>query len=128
MNPFSFYFQVSNVNDNSPSGDKKVLEENRRLRDELTQIRQENMQLKEEGLKQRIRLGESPGGNRGQTGPTGHVTSGDLLAQQKMAGKLGGSGEFGSQQEIQQLLLNPNVLALGLVLFILGLVVGKVIF
>lgn len=96
----------------SPAGStdaRKIQDENKRLRDELTHIRQENMQLKEDGLRQRIKHG-------GQGATT---TSADLLSQQSLAA---------GPQDIFQLLLNPNVLAIGLVLFIAGLLAGKVIF
>lgn len=92
----------------SSSDARKIQDENRRLRDELTHIRQENMQLKEEGLRQRVKHGQS-----------GTTTSADLLAQQKM---------IGGSQDLATLFLNPNVLALGVVVFIAGLLAGKVIF
>jgi hypothetical protein len=95
---------------------RKVQDENRRLREELTHIRQENMQLKEDGLKQRIR-------HKGQEG-SGVATTADLLAQQKLSS----SGANAAGQDISQLMVNPNVMAIGLVLFILGLLVGKVVF
>ncbi|KAI1299963.1 Vesicle-associated membrane protein/synaptobrevin-binding protein [Halotydeus destructor] len=95
---------------------RKVNDENRRLREELTSIRQENMQLKEEGLKQRIRHGASSG----TSGSAG--TTADLLSKQKMA-----SGQD-SPQDVAQLMMNPNVLAIAVVLFIVGIILGKVIF
>jgi len=98
---------------------RKVNDENRRLREELTLIRQENMQLKEEGLKQRIRHGNT---NTGTAGAGTATSAGDLLAQQKLAAGIA------SDQDMAQLLMNPNVLAIGLVLLIIGILVGKVIF
>jgi hypothetical protein len=74
------------------------------------------MQLKEEGLKNRIRH-RQPGGGHEAT------TAGDLLAQQKLA-SVAGAG----QADIAQLLLNPNVLAIGLVFLILGMLMGKIFF
>lgn len=102
---------------------RKVQDENRRLREELTHIRQENMQLKEDGLKQRIRHRDQEGSGGSGAG----TTAADLLAQQKMSTR-GGSGPNAAGQDIAQLLVNPNVLAIGLVLFMIGLIVGKVVF
>lgn len=64
-------------------------------------------------MKQRIR----------GTGGSGATVTADLLAQQKLS-----ASSMSSNQEVAQLLLNPNVLAIGLVLFIVGIVVGKLVF
>ena len=58
------------------------------------------------------------------SGGSSAATSADLLAQQKLSGQ----DSSLAPQEILQLLTNPNVLAVGIVLFIFGLLVGKVLF
>ncbi|RWS31381.1 VAMP-associated protein involved in inositol metabolism-like protein [Leptotrombidium deliense] len=96
------------------SEEKRYTEENRKLKDEVTHLRQEIMYLKEEGLKQRM---------KSASGSAAATTPADLLAQQ-YAGK-----EYGKQgNELSQIFLNPQVLALGIVLFVFGVIIGKVLF
>lgn len=95
--------------------DQKLLEENKKLRLELRKMRQENMQMKEDGCKQRILNSERLSGS---------TTSADLLAQQKLMGRDSGTG----QQEIVQLLKNPNVLSIALLFLVVGVVCGKLLF
>lgn len=92
----------------------KLLDENKKLRADVRKLRTEIMQMKEDGLKQRTRM----------SGGSSAATSADLLAQQKLSGQ----DSSLAPQEILQLLTNPNVLAVGIVLFIFGLLVGKVLF
>jgi hypothetical protein len=106
--------------DESP--DNKLLEENKKLRVELRKIRQENMQMKEDGVRQRIQLaGNSPASSSGAA-----TKSSDLLAQQKLMGH--DVSLAGGQQEIVQLLVNPNVLAIALLFLVVGVVIGKILF
>lgn len=93
------------------------MDETVRLRDEISRLRSENMHLKEEGLRQRIRSGES--GSRSSSG----ATTADLLKARNPSLSNSSNG-----QEVLQLLMNPNVLAIGLVLFVIGIVLGKVVF
>lgn len=93
------------------------MDETRTLRDEISRLRNENMHLKEEGLRQRIRSGES--GSRSTSG----TTTADLLKARNPSLSNSSNG-----QEVVQLLMNPNVLAIGLVLFVIGIVLGKVLF
>ena len=97
--------------------------ENRRtprfeLRDEINRLRTENMHLKEEGLRQRIRAGES--GARTSS-------SADILKARNSSLSNSNAGLVAGQ-DVVQLLMNPNVLAIGLVLFVIGIVLGKVVF
>lgn len=88
----------------------------RSLREEISRLRTENMHLKEEGLRQRIRSGES--GARS--------TAAELLKARNSS--LSSSNGLAAGQDVVQLLMNPNVLAIGLVLFVIGIVLGKVVF
>lgn len=97
-----------------------MVDETGRLRDEISRLRSENMHLKEEGLRQRIRSGES--GSRSSSGST----TADLLKARNPSLSNSSNGLAG--QEVLQLLMNPNVLAIGLVLFVIGIVLGKVVF
>lgn len=72
--------------------------------------------MKEDGCKQRILNSERLS--------SGSTTSADLLAQQKMMGRDSASG----QQEIIQLLKNPNVLSIALLFLVVGVVLGKILF
>ena len=103
--------------------DPKLLEENKKLRGELRKLRQENMQMKEEGCKQRILSSERSSSSSGSASAT---TAADLLAQQKLL--VGRDVVTGGQQEIVQLLMNPNVLAIAVVFFAVGVVIGKLLF
>lgn len=89
------------------------------LRDENNRLRSENMHLKEEGLRQRIRSGES--GAR-----TSSSSTAELLKARNSS--LSSSNGLAAGQDVVQLLMNPNVLAIGLVLFVIGIVLGKVVF
>ena len=104
--------------------DQKLLDENKKLRLELRKIRQENMQMKEDGCKQRILL--SGNSDRHSVSGSASTTAADLLAQQKLMGR--DVSLAGGQQEIVQLLMNPNVLAIALVFLVVGVVIGKVFF
>lgn len=78
------------------------------------------MHLKEEGLRQRIRSGESGASSRSSTA--------ELLKSRGGGGGSFSSGQVAAGQDVVQLLMNPNVLAIGLVLFVIGIVLGKVVF
>lgn len=80
--------------------------------------------MKEEGCKQRILL--SGNSDRLSSTTSGSTTSADLLAQQKLMGR--DASLTGGQQEIVQLLMNPNVLAIAFVFLAVGVVLGKVFF
>lgn len=81
--------------------------------------------MKEDGCKQRILL--SGNSDRlSSTTTSGSATSADLLAQQKLMGR--DASLTGGQQEIVQLLMNPNVLAIAFLFLAVGVVLGKVFF
>ena len=96
----------------SDSGDELI-----RLRHELKKLRQENMQLKEDGLRQRYRAGQ-----------TNEGSSSELLHAQA---KLSGRGDVSTSvqpQDLAALLVNPNVIALVVVAFVIGMVISKIVF
>lgn len=97
------------LNSSQSSDDlKKLCEENKRLREELASIRSENLQLKEDGLKHRIRSGISSS------------ISDDKKFQSELLSKHSGSESA--------LLLNPQTIGIAFILFIAGLLIGKVLF
>lgn len=84
---------------------KKMNDENKRLRDELRSLRNENMQLKEDGLKQRIRGGISP--------------SLDSGFHQDYPSK--GDDRLG-------LAISPQLIGILFLMFLFGVMIGKVVF
>jgi hypothetical protein len=114
LNPNVSSSHVTSSADTDAQKDK-VLEENKKLRGEVKKLRQENLQLKEDQLRQRSRTSGSPS----------RSTAEDLMAQQKLSGH---DTSLAAPQDIIQLLTNQNVLAIGIILFIVGLVIGKVLF
>lgn len=88
---------------------KKVLDENKRLREELASIRSENLQLKEDGLKHRIRSGINSS------------ISGDKLMQSEMTSSQKMSPNAG-------LPFTPQLLGIAVILLIAGVLLGKVLF
>ena len=90
----------------------KILDENKKLKAEVKKLRQDNLQLKEDQVRQRTRSSGTPS------------SATDLRTQQKLSGH---DASLASPQDIIQLLTNQNVLAIGIVLFFVGLIVGKVL-
>lgn len=87
---------------------KKLIDENKRLREELATIRSENLQLKEDGLKHRIRSGISSS------------ISGDKLMHSEVSSqKLAPNGG---------LALTPQLIGIAVFLLIAGILLGKVLF
>ena len=75
------------------------------------------MQLKEDGLRQRYRGGQTSDGS-----------SSELLHAQA---KLSGRGDVATSiqpQDLAALLVNPNVIALVVVAFVIGMVISKIVF
>lgn len=66
------------------------------------------------------------GNSSERTSSAAASSSADLLAQQKMMGR--DVSLASGQQEIVQLLMNPNVLAIAVVFLVVGIVIGKVFF
>jgi len=87
---------------------KKLVDENKRLREELASIRTENLQLKEDGLKHRIRSGISTS------------TSGDKLLQSELSSP--------KLAPTPGLALTPQVIGIAVFLLIAGILLGKVLF
>jgi hypothetical protein len=87
---------------------KKLTDENKRLREELAAIRSENLQLKEDGLKHRIRSG-----------------IGSTISEDKTF-----HSDFSSKNSVSQtgLSLTPQLIAISFILFIAGILLGKVLF
>jgi len=97
----------------SPSTVAKTAEENKRLREEIDRLRHEVMQMKEEGLKHRIR------GTGGDHSRSEYQSPSPAYLGSK-------SGESGDHLAL--ILNNPILIAIGLVLFIAGLLLGKIVF
>ncbi|RWS08142.1 VAMP-associated protein involved in inositol metabolism-like protein [Dinothrombium tinctorium] len=95
--------------------EKKYLEENKKLKEELIHLRQEIASLKEDGLKQRMKSAAGAGSA---------TTPADLIAQQQVAGK----GFEKSGNDLSQIILNPQMLVVGIVLFVIGVLIGKIVF
>ena len=86
------------------------------LRHELKRLKQENMQLKEDGMRQRYK---SAGGQNNES------SSSELLYAQA---KLSGRSDLIASQDLTALLVNPNVIALVVVAFVIGMVISKIVF
>ncbi len=87
---------------------KKLTDENKRLREELAAIRSENLQLKEDGLKHRIRSG-----------------IGSTISEDKTFHSDYSSKNIASQTGLS---LTPQLIAISFILFIAGILLGKVLF
>ena len=87
---------------------KKLMDENKRLREELASIRSENLQLKEDGLKHRIRSGISSS------------TSGDKLIHSEVSSP--------KLSTTPGLALTPQMIGIAVFLLIAGILLGKVLF
>lgn len=99
--------QTSNIGHSGDDKTKSLLDENRRLRDELALIRNENTKLKEDGLKHRIRAGIS--------------TS---IAEDKAS-----YSEISSHSSVGTAMsLTPQIVGIALIIFIAGLLIGRVVF
>lgn len=85
---------------------KRYQEENRRLREEASQLRQDLMKSREEGLRQRKTAASS--------------SESSFAAQQAAA--------IAAEPELGSLLMNPQILAVLVVIFAMGLFVGKILF
>jgi len=86
---------------------RKVMEENKRLREELASIRVENLQLKEDGLKHRIR-----------SGITSSI-SGDKFMASEMSQQLAST---------PGLTLSPQLLGIAIILLMAGVLIGRALF
>jgi len=78
------------------------------LREEMASIRSENLQLKEDGLKHRIRSG------------IGSSISEDKTLKSEMLSK-----HSGSQAGLS---LTPQLVGIAFILFIAGILIGKILF
>lgn len=87
-----------------PTEDPSLVEDNRKLRDELALLRQELMQVKEEGLKKRISKPQTQG-----------PTYGDSL-----------EGEL-QNQDLFVLKNNTQILFFALIFFVIGVIFGKIL-
>lgn len=88
-----------------------------KLRHELKRLKQENMQLKEDGLRQRYKTVSS--------GQSNESSSSELLQAQA---KLSGRSDMIASQDLTALMVNPNVIALVVVAFVIGMVISKIVF
>lgn len=112
----------------SGSTESELVEENKKLRQEVRKLRTENMQLKEDGCKQRILMsGNSSSKSSGGDERLSGSTPSDLMAQQRLQ-KQDLMSLGANPQEIFALLSNPNVMAIGIVLLVVGIVIGKLLF
>jgi len=100
--------KVSNAGPISEDSVKKLSEENKRLREELASIRSENLQLKEDGLKHRIRSGIG-------SSISADKTFASELSTKNIASHAG-------------LTLTPQLFAIAFLLFMAGILLGKVLF
>lgn len=111
MSLIGFYLILSSsvliFKQKQPSEDKSLLDDNRKLRDELALLRQELMQAKEEGLKKRI--------SKPQTQPLAQgPIYGDILEKDSEQNSLGFKN-------------NTHIIVFGFMLFIMGIIFGKIL-
>lgn len=86
------------------------------LRHEIKKMRQENIQLKEDGMRQRYKSASRQ---------NNESSSSELLNAQA---KLSGRSDLIASQDLTALLVNPNVIALVVVAFVIGMVISKIVF
>jgi len=86
------------------SEDQSLVDDNRKLRDEVALLRQELMQVKEEGLKKRISKPQTQG-----------PTYGDMVLDES------------NNQDLLVLKNNTHILFFGLILFVIGVIFGKIL-
>lgn len=96
----------------SRKGEREVLSENDRLRQEVNQLKRELLQAREEGLRHRVAGGGSP---RPETSPA--VPRFNVPANQQ-----------GLEFDLKQVLAHPQCLIIAVACLVLGVLVGKLLF
>jgi len=99
--------QTTNIGHSGDDKMKSLLDDNKRLRDELALIRNENTKLKEDGLKHRIRGGIST----------------SIADDKANYSQINSHSSVGTAMSI-----TPQIVGIALILFIAGLLIGRVVF